>query len=358
MADKQYGGWYWQPNKSKALRWWGTDSSGKDIWTEGDEPAKQQSVSNLSTGLSDLSSNSNKILGFDVGTLNTKFQDTYKKAQVLSTELEGYQTKRYDEEYNKAKLGSLKDTISTLDTNIAKEKNIRDESVSKIRKNPGYSAATITGESGEVQRLANAKINNLIQERNAKAEDYNARLGEITRKVTMETQGKESKLNNLRYDLQFLGGLVNTYNQIRSAELSATKEEDRWEKEFELKLFEAQTNRAKSSGSGSGSRYAKQQVKDAFGNVIGFFDPTSGKTSLYEQPSEESQVTTVNEGDLRKEIRAAWKQGFTADQLKTNLSSVSTDKGNSAAKVIDEEWQLKTQPGVMGFLRRLFTPGV
>lgn len=354
MTTKQYGGWYWQPDQSKALRWWGTDSSGKDIYTTGDEPGKQQSVSNLSSGLSQVGGSS--ILGFDVGTLNTRFQDTYKQAQDLSSDLETYQTRRYDEEYGKAELGKLKDTISSLDTSIASEKNVRDESVSKIRKNPGYSAATITGESGEVQRLANAKIGNLIEERNAKAEDYNARLGEITRKVTSETQGKEAKLNNLRYDLQFLGGLLNTYNQIRSSELSSAKEDERWEKEFELKLYDSQTSRMK-TGDGGGT-YAKQQVKDAFGNVVGYFDATSGKTTLYEEPSSKSQVTTVNEGDLRNEIRSAWKQGFTADQLKTNLSGVATDKGKNATQIIDEEWQLKTQPGVMGFLRRLFTPGV
>lgn len=355
MATKQYGGWYWQPDQNKALRWWGTDSSGKDIYTTGDEPGKQQSVSNLSSGLSQVGGSS--ILGFDVGTLNTRFQDTYKQAQDLSADLETYQTRRYDEEYGKAELGKLKDTISSLDTSISQEKNVRDESVSKIRKNPGYSAATITGESGEVQRLANAKIGNLIEERNAKAEDYNARLGEITRKVTSETQGKEAKLNNLRYDLQFLGGLLNTYNQIRSSELSSAKEDERWEREFELKLYDAQTSRLRAGEGGSGT-YAKQQVKDAFGNVVGYFDATSGKTTLYEEPSSKSQVTTVNEGDLRNEIRSAWKQGFTADQLKTNLSGVATDKGKNATQIIDEEWQLKTQPGVMGFLRRLFTPGV
>ena len=356
MAAKEYGGWYWQPTQNKALRWWGTDSGGKDIWTEGDEPGKQQSVTNLSTGLSQIGG-SGSILGFDIGTLNTRFQDTYKQVNDLSTDLEGYQTRRYDEEYGKAELGNLKDTISALDTNISQEKNVRDESVSKIRKNPGYSAATITGETGEVQRLANAKIGNLIEERNAKAQDYNARLGEITRKVAMETQGKETKLNNLRYDLQFLGGLLNTYNQMRSAELSSAKDDERWEREFELKLYDAQTSRLRAGSSGSGN-YAKQQVKDAFGNVIGYFDATSGKTTLYEQPTSQSQTTSVNEGDLRKEIRAAWKQGYTADQLKTNLTGVSTDKGKNATQIIDEEWQLKNQPGVMGFLRRLFTPGV
>ena len=111
------------------------------------------------------------------------------------------------------------------------------------------------------------------------------------------------------------------------------------------------------TGDGGGT-YAKQQVKDAFGNVVGYFDATSGRTTLYEEPSSKSQTTSVNEGDLRNEIRSAWKQGFTADQLKTNLSEVSTDKGKNATQIIDEEWQLKNQPGVMGFLRRLFTPGV
>src|SRR3989344_5401418 len=86
-----------------------------------------------------------------------------------------------------------------------------------------------------------SEMNRLV--RFAKAEDNNARLGEITRKVTSETQGKEAKLNNLRYDLQFLGGLLNTYNQIRSSELSSAKEDERWEKEFELKLYDSQTSR-------------------------------------------------------------------------------------------------------------------
>lgn len=355
MANKQYGGWYWQPDQNKALRWWGTDSSGKDIYTSGDEPGKPQSVSNLSSGLGDVGSGS--FMGYDLGTLSTKIQDTRSQVQSLSNELDGYQTRRYDEEYSKAGLNKTKDEIAALDASIASEKNVRDESVSKIRKNPGYSAATITGETGEVQRLAGSKINNLIEERNAKAQTYNATLGEITQKIAMEAQGKEAKLNNLRYDLQYFGGLLDSYNKTRAAELSASKEEERWEKEFELKLYGAQTDRMRAGGDGGGT-YAKQQVKDAFGNVIGFFDASSGKTTLYQQASEQPQTTTVNEGDLRTEIRNAWKTGLTADQLKTNLANVTTDKGKNASQVIDEEWQLKTQPGVMGFLRRLFTPGV
>jgi hypothetical protein len=354
MATKQLGGWYWQPEQNKALRWWGTDSAGKDIYTEGDEPSKPQTVSNLSTGLSTIGSGN--VLGFDMGTLNTKFQDTYGQIQGLSTELEDYSTRRYDEEYSKAGLSKTKDEIAALDASIASEKNVRDESVSKVRKNPGYSAATITGETGEVQKLAGSKIGNLIEERNAKAQTYNATLGEITQKVATETQGKQSKLNNLRSDLQLISGLVDSYNKTRSTELSSQTDETHWEKEFELKLYGAQTDRMK-TGDGGGT-YAKQQVKDAFGNVTGFFDPVSGQTTPYQTDSQKQQTTTVNEGELRNEIRSAWKTGLSADQLKTNLANVTTDKGKNASQVIDEEWQLKTQPGVMGFLRRLFTPGV
>ena len=358
MADKQYGGWDWQPAQNKALRWWGQDSSGQDIYTAGDEPSKQQSVANLSSGLSGVGSDS--IFGFDLGTLNTRFQDTYSRVGGLENELQGYQSRRYEEEYGNAGLKEIKDAIALLDTNISGEKNVRDESVSRVRKNPGYSAATITGETGEIQRLANAKINNLIEERNSKAGTYNSTLGEITQKVAMETKDKEFSLNNLRYDLQFLGGLLDNYNKIRATELQSQRESERWEKEFELQLYNSQTSRINATNSGGGAKtYSKEAVKDAFGNVVGYFDPGTGKTQYYQtQQSQQSQATTVKDGDLRTEIRAAWKEGYQPDQLKKNLSSVTTDKGKSAASIVDEEWQLKNQPGVMGFMRRLFTPGV
>ncbi|HCE30999.1 hypothetical protein A2778_05395 [Candidatus Daviesbacteria bacterium RIFCSPHIGHO2_01_FULL_40_24] len=358
MADKQYGGWYWQPEQNKALRWWGADTSGKDIYTEGEEPNKRQSVTSLSSGLSGIGSDS--VLGFDLGTLNTRFQDTYSKVGSLQNDLQGYQSRKYEGEYGKAGLGKIKDEISLLDSSIAGEKNTRDESVSKVRKNPGYSAATITGETGEIQRLANAKINNLIEERNTKAQSYNAGLGEITQKVATETKDKEFELNNLRYDLQFLGGLLDSYNKVRSAELASQKEAERWEKEFGLQLYNAQTSRINTTSSGGGAKtYSKESVKDAFGNVVGYFDPGTGQTNYYQTPeSQQSQKTTVKEGDLRTEIRSSWKDGYQPDQLKKNLANVTTDKGKSAAAIVDEEWQLKTQPGVMGFLRRLFTPGV
>lgn len=355
MADKQYGGWYWQPEQNKALRWWGQDASGKDIYTTGDEPAKQQSVSNLSAGLSSLGGLN--YFGFDLPTLQTNYQDTYGKLQSAESELQGYQTRRYEEEYSKAGLETIKGEIDTLDTKIASEKQTRDESISKVRKNPGYSAATITGETGEIQRMANATINNLIEERNTKAGTYNAKLGEITNKVGMETRDKEASVNSLRYNMQFLGGLLQSYQQTRAQELSAQTETARWEKEFELKLYEAQTGRINATTRSGGSSNM-QQVKDAWGNVIGYFDPATGQTQYYETPQSTQQQQTVSSDGLRTKIREAWKQGYTADTLKSAYGNAMTDKGESVSSIIDDEWNIKTAPGIGGFLGRLFRLGV
>jgi len=353
MADaKQYGGWYDNPATGKNQRWWG-----ENIWTGGEEPAKQQSAGSLATGLSSLGGGSN-LFGYDLPTLQTNFQDTYGKLQGAESELQGYQTRRYEEEYGKSGLEGVKGEIDTLDTSIATEKNLRDESVSKVRKNPGYSAATITGETGEIQRLANAKINNLIDERNTKAGTYNAKLGEITNKVGMETKDKESTVNSMRYNLQFLGGLLQTYQTARTQELSAQAETGRWEKEFELKLYEAQTGRINASKGGSGA--SQQQVKDAWGNIVGYFDPSTGKTTYYEAEGGGTAATTqaIPSAGLNMKIRDAWKQGYTPDQLKSAYGQAVTDKGESVSSIIDEEWNIKNATGVGGFLGRLFRLGV
>lgn len=353
MADKQYGGWYDNPATGKNQRWWG-----ENIWTNGEDPGNQQSAGNLAAGLSGLGGGMSNLFGYDLGTLQTNFQDTYGKLQGAESELQGYQTRRYEEEYGKSGLEGIKTEIDALDTKIATEKQTRDESISKVRKNPGYSAATITGETAEIQKLANATINNYIDERNTKAGTYNAKLGEITNKVGMETKDKEASVNSMRYNLQFLGGLLQTYQTARTQELSAQTETARWEKEFELKLYEAQTGRINASRAGGGANM--QQVKDAWGNVIGSFDPSTGKTTYYEAEGGGTAATaqTVPSAGLNMKIRDAWKQGYTPDQLKSTYGGAVTDKGESVSSIIDQEWQIKTATGVGGFLGRLFRLGV
>lgn len=312
-----------------------------------------QSVTSLSAGLSALGGAN--VYGFDLPTLQTQFKDNYSQLQTAESGINGYQAKRYDEEYSKANLGQLKDEISALDTQISGEKQTRDNSMSKTRKNPGYSAATITGETAEIDKQANSKISNLIDERNAKAGDYNAQLGEITKRVSMETADKQSEVESLRYNTQFLGGLIDTYQKIQANELSAQTDDARWEKEFELKLYDSQTSRT-----GTTKKSNMEQVKDAWGNVVGYFDPETGQTNYYQQSqsSDQQQQSTISEGQLRKNIRSGWTQGYTPDQMKQSLQGIKTDKGQDASSIIDDEWKIKTAPGVKGFLGRLFRLGV
>ena len=87
--------------------------------------------------------------------------------------------------------------MSDLDQKIAQEKLTRDESMSKVRKNPYHSAANITGESGEIEKLSNSRINDYIDELNGVASQYNSAIDEMTKKIAGETTQKEQEIEGL-----------------------------------------------------------------------------------------------------------------------------------------------------------------
>lgn len=182
---------------------------------------------------------------FDIPKLQTDMETNRTQLKSAEDALKGYQTKRYDEEYSKAELGTIKSKVAKIDGDIAKEKSVRDVSVSKVRRNPYYSAATITGEVDEIARAASAKINNLIDQRNSSAEQYNATLGEVTKKIAMETASKEREVEDLRYNLNWMTNQLTTYQTIRSQELSSAKTQERWEMDFATKLAAIEESRGK-----------------------------------------------------------------------------------------------------------------
>jgi hypothetical protein len=96
--------------------------------------------------------------GYDLSSLQTQIGTAQQKLDSAQGALKNYYTTRYDQEYNTRGLGEMKTKIANLDAKIASEKGTRDESISKTRRNPYYSAATITGESSEIERLANSTI--------------------------------------------------------------------------------------------------------------------------------------------------------------------------------------------------------
>lgn len=355
------------------------------------------------------------ISTYDPVKLQSDISTTQSKLKTAEDTLKGYKAKRYDEEYAKEGLGDLESRIATLDGQISGEKGTRDTSVSKTRRNPFYSAATITGETAEIEQQANRNISNLIDERNSLAEQYNTKLGKVNSRVADETAEKQREIESLRFDLDRFDRSMSDYrNELRS-QLSFDTEADRWEAEFGLRLQEAKKaktsvsefqadgklyrdvfnnetgelikretlgNAPASSGSGSESeRFADRisqglepdaGLRSAAERLIsqGVTDPTEAGYSGTTAAKLEAEMSwlrsgggkkitgTMSEGEFRKAVRKKWQTNSTPEELKTLWSDVTIEGGKKPSDVIDDEWGIKTKPGFMGWLGRLFTPGV
>lgn len=355
-------------------------------------------------------------------------QDSLTQAQNV---LKGLRTNRYNEEYSAKGLDAIKNKIGGLDSKIATEKSTRDTSISKTRKNPYYSAANITGESAEIEKAANANINNLIEERNLMAGDYNSAVDEITKKIALETADKEEDVENMKYNLNYLTNQLSTYQQMRSQELSQKESKQEWEMDFALKLEDAEraakeASKPKTSISeyeAGGYRY-RDTINSETGEVIkrdklgaasssggssseserfsarvaggqepdsglrataqrlidqGISDPTrmgyTGDLAVRlesemdwvkvqapagdqkQQASVPAGVTT--EGAFRREVRDAWKENYTPDQLKQAYANITfSDSKKSIDEIIDDEWNVKNESGIKGWWDRLWRIGV
>lgn len=369
---------------------------------------------------------------YDLAGLQTQIKTTQDTLSQAESALKGLRTNRYNEEYSAKGLDTIKNKIGTLDTKIANEKSVRDTSISKTRKNPYYSAANITGESAEIEKAANANINNMIEERNAAAGDYNSAIDEITKKIALETADKEEDVENAKYNLSYLTNQLSTYQQMRSQELSQKESKQEWEMEFALRLEDAERaakeaskpkttiseyeaggyryrdtinsetgeviKRDKlgtaSSSSGSGSEGERFSARVAGGQEPdsglrataqrlisqGISDPTRmGYTGdlavrleaemdwVQKQPdlagSQKKEASApaaqTTESAFRREVRDAWKEGYTPDQLKQAYANIGfTDSKKGVNEIIDDEWNVKNETGIKGWWDRLWRTGV
>jgi predicted nucleic acid-binding Zn-ribbon protein len=275
---------------------------------------------------------------------------------------------------------------------------MRDESISKVRKNPYYSAATITGEAGEIERLANARINNYIDERNGLAGEYNGTLDEVTKKVAAETAEKERDVENLKESLSGFKNQYSNYQSELSNQLEKAEDTKRWESEFMLKLQDAE-QRAKDANKPSGGSSYNQTADERMSSRIaqglepdptlrataqrlinqGISDPTrlgySGDLAIQlesemgwinmQNPQNQSTSYaspaqgTTKESAFRREVRDAWKEGYSPDELKQIYGGVNfSDSKKSVLDIIDDEWKVKNEPGLKGWWDRLWRIGV
>src|SRR3989338_7104915 len=202
---------------------------------------------------------------YDPVKLESDIATTQTKLKQAEDSLTGYRSKRYDEEYAKEGLSEIESRLATLDGQISGEKGTRDTSVSKTRRNPFYSAATITGETAEIEQQANRNIGNLIDERNSLAEQYNTKVGKVNTRIAQETEDKAREIESLRFDLNRYDQSMSDYRGELRSQLNFDTEAERWEAEFGLRLADAK--KAKTSVSefeADGKLY-----RDVFNNETG-----------------------------------------------------------------------------------------
>jgi hypothetical protein len=334
---------------------------------------------------------------FDINSVQGQIKATQDKLQTAQGELSNLYSTRYDEEYGSQGLGDIKTRMSDLDQKIAQEKLTRDESMSKVRKNPYYSAANITGESGEIEKLSNSRINDYIDERNGVASQYNSAIDEMTKKIAGETTQKEQEIEGLKYSLDSLNKQASDYKDTLQKELESKTNEEHWDMEFALKLQDAEQNAKEAAKTkttdnttaderfsqrvsqgvepDSTLRATAQRIMDQNINDptrLGYTGDLAVKLEseiswLKGQQPQQSQSSqkpaaaagSTAEGTFRREVRSAWKEGYTVDQLKQIYGNIQfTDSKKTPQEVIDDEWNIKTAPGIKGFLGRLFRLGV
>ncbi len=326
---------------------------------------------------------------FDLPTLQKQISENATGLQTAQDSLKNFQANTYNKYYSDSGLSSLKDQIAAKDAEITAAKQTRDTSISKTRQNPYYSAANITGESSEIANAANADINNTIEERNSLAAQYNSGLDDISKKVAREAADKQQEVDDYKYNLGNLQQQVSNYQTIRSQELQKKSSDEQWAAEFGLKLQELETQASQKSGDTStewerfSSKVATGAEPDAALRATaqrlldqGIDDPArtgyTGETAArieselgwlkQQQPKDQqnqAKKETVSEGAFRMEVRNAWKENYSPDQLKQVYGGVQfTDSDKSPQQIIDDEWNIKTRGGVRGWLGRLFRAGV
>lgn len=244
---------------------------------------------------------------YDKGSYTTKATEAKKKKEEVGSKLQNFEKTRYDDLYKELKLGDVKSKVDAKDQEIAEAKDQLNESLAKVRSNPGASAATITGEVSVIQDKLGNRINNLISERNSLAEDYNSGVGEIRDRIGSELADLEREYNIYAGEEAEANAFLEAYQQ---AVLNELQTED--ERSFSTSQDDAdfarqlQLAREKASGSGSGSG-ASGTSDDPFIQML--YDSKGGK------PITDTQIQKLDKG-----LTVLGQLGA----LQTNIANTST----------------------------------
>jgi len=234
----------------------GYKSNNPDLIYEGEDlsvgtPKKTSYVDEIKTQLNDTTADTTtapKDDEYGTGALKVKIADTEKKRDDAFAELKDISTKTFDDEYTKRKLKDKKERLTTIDSEIATAKQLRDDEIGKIRSNPGLSAAQMTGDIKKLADYQNDVINNKIAERNSVAGEYNTELAEIDKLVSSAVKDKTLQYGYFDDVLKGLTGQVSEYSKAMREQLQNETENDQFDRQLAQALQIAQI-KAEDSGS-------------------------------------------------------------------------------------------------------------
>lgn len=201
---------------------------------------------------------------YDTAGYTSQAQSAKAKKEEAFGKLQNFETTRYNEEFDKSGLKDTKEKISQKDNEIAEAKKVLNESLAKVRSNPGASAATITGEVSVIQDKLGNQINNLIAERNSLADSYNTGVAEIKDKVKTEMSDLEKEYNFYAQQEQEANAFLKAYQDAILEELQSEGAQ-----QFQLSRDDAQfardlqLAREKTSSSGGSSGLTPYQTFQA-----------------------------------------------------------------------------------------------
>jgi len=224
-------------------------------------------VDTIKTELSDSPSTSDTG-GFDFNSLQSQLNESKSAREKAFKDLEGFRSRRYEELTKERDLDGSRNEISRLDDLITQKKNERDASINKIRNNPGASASTLTGEVSRATDLLNSEINNLIGQRNQKANDYNSILSEIDTILGNEVGDLQSNLDFYTKQESQFTDLLDSYNKSVIEQLRREEDRDN-DLADDLRDFEQALELAKIKGNSSENAGVNYTItKDFLGNPI------------------------------------------------------------------------------------------
>lgn len=337
-GGKDYGGWYDNPATGRNQRYFGVDASGKEIWTDGEEPGRPSNAQEVTPYLNNYQNN----IFNDTGAPQVKVPTMEELKSQLQPEsgLPALLNRAEMFEEYRTQYG-----VADLETALNDLKAQEDDEVAAFRQQrfteEGKPVATnvIAGRVSEEERAANERLDFIGRQKSRVVDELNTKYTVIGQ--MMEFAGLDYQDAVDRYQTEFDRNLK-MYDIISGKEKEARSafESDRDAARANLQIYmNAITSGNIDYGSLSGDQkamVAKLEVQS--GLPVGFM------SSVKKDPNSDIIFTTSNEGVTQVGIRNA-DGSIDVQSYGTRIGGSSSEK-----KVSDVEYRRNAQSEMTNFL--------